>query len=222
MNPSKNLTHHAYLCRGNREQILTDLQNLFIESKISQPQIFYQYEKLGIDEVREISEIVYETTDGRIIVISAEKFTPEAQHGFLKVLEEPAEGLKIFLIIPEYIHILDTLLSRVVTLKFPSSTHTSFLSIKDFLFSSHIARLDGIETYIKSRDESLSQVEVMQFIDALESGLYILFQKKRSEFYSESFQAVRDARAWAGQTGFPLKNIVEYVAMVLPDFSQKK
>lgn len=222
MNLNSNLSHHAYLCQGNRDQIMVDLQDFFSESELSAPQISYHYEKLGIDEVREVFEMVREVTSGRVLIISADKFTPEAQHGFLKVLEEPAEGLKIFLIIPSHIQILDTLLSRVVTLKFPSSIHKSFLSIKDFLFSNHTARLDKIETYIKSRDESLSQTEVMQFIDAVESGLYILFQKKRSEFYTESFQAVRDARSWAGKTGFPLKNIVEYLAMTLPDFSQKK
>ncbi len=221
MNPTQNFSHHAYLCRGSREQILVDLQDFFSESEIPS-QIYYHYEKLGIDEMREVSEMIHEVTGGRVLVISADKFTPEAQQGFLKVLEEPAEGLKIFLIIPAHIQILETLLSRVIELKFPSSVHKSFLSIKDFLFSNHITRLDKIESYIKSREESLSQLEVMQFIDAVESGLYILFQKKRSEFYAESFQAVRDARGWAGKTGFPLKNIVEYLAMTLPDFSQKK
>lgn len=222
MNPAQNFFHHAYLCKGDETEVMNYLNDFYGDITNAPQQVFYTYEKLGIDEVREITAMTQEITEGRLLIISAQKFTTEAQNGFLKILEEPAEGLKIFLIVPTHLHILKTLASRVITLSFTSKDHKSFIPIKDFLFSSHKVRLEKIEPLIKSREEKLSQTEVMNFINAVESGLVILFKKKRSEVYRESFTAVYDARDWAGQTGFPLKNIVEYLAMVLPDFSQKK
>ena len=93
--------------------------------------------------------------------------------------------------------------------------------IKDFLFNSVAGRLDSIETLTKSREESLQSYEVHQFLDQLESGLYTVFSKKQNLQYAEYFAAIRDARSWAMQTGFPMKNIVEYLAMVLPEFGKK-
>lgn len=224
MNLSPDRLHHAYILFGNINESRKKLQEFFSGLNDGKQWIPHEYEKLGIDEVRDLREILSEKTSGRFIVISAERFPYEAQQAFLKLLEEPAENTHIFLILPPQLSVLETISSRVITIESDDSAgNDQLLPIKSFLFSSVSDRLDSIEVLAKSRDkdESLQAYEVHQFLDQLESALYAVFQKKRSVQFDEYFAAIRDARGWATQTSFPMKNIVEYVAMVLPEFGKK-
>ncbi len=224
MNLNPDRLHHAYILSGNINESRRKLQEFFTELNNGTQWISYEYEKLGIDEVRDMRDILSERSSGRFIVISAERFPHEAQQAFLKLLEEPSPNTHIFLILPPQLFVLGTIRSRVITIESDDSAKNDQLfSIKSFLFGSVSERLDAIEELVKSRDkdESLQAYEVHQFLDQLESALYAVFQKKRSSQFDEYFAALRDAREWAGQTGFPMKNIVEYVAMVLPEFGKK-
>lgn len=216
-----NHLHHAYICRGSQVIWKQELRDFFDKEMTGMKWIDYQYEKLGIDEVRELREILSEKTTGRFIVINTERFTPDAQNAFLKLLEEPAENTHIFILIPLQVVILETVASRTIELTKTESTQNPISPIKNFLFNTVAGRLDHIENLTKSREESLQSYEVHQFLDQLESGLYAVFSKKPNIQYVEYFETIRDARGWAGQTGFPMKNIIEYVAMVLPEFGKK-
>lgn len=224
MDLNPNYLHHAYVLLGNTTESRKKLQEFF-NTEIKDKQWFlYDYEKLGIDEVRELREVLSERTSGKFLVISAERFPHEAQQAFLKMLEEPAPNTHIFLLLPAQTIILETIFSRVITLRFDDiSTNNQLLPIRSFLLESVSKRLDAIEVLVKSRDKDtpLQAYEVHQFLDQLESALYALFQKKRSSQFEEYFEAIRDARGWATQTGFPMKNIIEYIAMVLPEFGKK-
>lgn len=224
MNLNPNHLHHAYLCLGNITQWQKKLRDFFDTEISGMTWVDYGYEKLGIDEVRELKESLSEKTAGKFLVISAERFTTEAQQAFLKLLEEPAEHTHIFLIVPPQLVIIETIKSRAITLEEEEiSTANQLLSIKTFLFNSVAKRLDSIEILVKERgkDESLQAFEVHEFLDQLESALYAVFAKKRTGQYAEYFEAIRDARGWASQSSFPMKNVVEYVAMVLPEFGKK-
>lgn len=224
MNLSKERLHHAYVLFGNIKESLKKLQEFFVELNDGKQWISYEYEKLGIDEVRDLKEILSERTSGRFIVISAERFPHEAQQAFLKLLEEPSPNTHIFLILPPQLGILETISSRVITIEFDDSAgNDQLLPIRAFLLGSVSSRLDSIEVLVKGRDkdESLQAYEVHQFLDQLEAALYALFQKKRSSQFDEYFAAIRDARGWASQVSYPMKNVIEYVAMVLPEFGKK-
>ncbi len=221
MNLNPNYLHHAYICRGSQVAWKQELRDFFDTKMSDMVWIDYQYEKLGVDEVRELREILSEKTAGRCIIIDAERFTSDAQNAFLKLLEEPAENTHIFVLIPPQVFILETVQSRTIELSQTTTVQNPISPIKDFLFNSVAGRLDSIETLTKSREESLQSYEVHQFLDQLESGLYTVFSKKQNLQYAEYFAAIRDARSWAMQTGFPMKNIVEYLAMVLPEFGKK-
>lgn len=223
MNLNPHHLHHAYICRGSQVVWKQTLRDFFDAEMPGMNWIDYQYEKLGVDEVRELREILSEKTTGRFIVIDAERFTPDAQNAFLKLLEEPAENTHIFVLIPAQVFILETVQSRTIELVQNETVQNPISPIKEFLFSSVEKRLESIENLIKERgkEETLQSYEVHQFLDQLESGLYAVFSKKQSLQYAEYFEAIRDARGWAMQTGFPMKNIVEYVAMVLPEFGKK-
>lgn len=221
MNLNPKSLHHAYICRGSQAVWKQDLRNFFDTEMVGMNWIDYQYEKLGVDEVRELREIFSEKTTGRFIVIATDRFTPEAQNAFLKLLEEPTENTYTFLLIPSQVAILETVQSRTIELIQSEIVQNPISPIKDFLFDTVASRLDKIESFTKSREESLQAYEVHQFLDQLESGLYTVFSKKKSLQYAEYFEAIRNARGWAAQTGFPMKNIIEYIAMVLPEFGKK-
>ncbi len=217
--------HHAYVLLGDITESHRKLRNFFDESVLDTQWLDYQYEKLGIDEVRdELKMVLSERTDGRFIVISAERFPTDAQQAFLKILEEPAENTHIFILLPAQVVVLETIQSRVVTVYTDDLSQTRQLfPIKSFLFEPIPERLDRIESLVKERgkEDALQPYEVHQFLDQLESALYAVFTKKPTAQLSESFNAIRDGRTWAGQTGFPMKNIVEYIAMILPEFGKK-
>jgi hypothetical protein len=223
MNLNPDHLHHAYILFGNINESAKQLREFFDTSITNIQWLEYRYEKLGIDEVRELRRVVSQKTDGRFLVIITERFPVEAQQALLKILEEPADNTHLFIIVPSQVFVLETILSRAITIRSEITTTDQLLPIRQFLLGTVKSRLDDIEVLVKSRekDESLQSYEVQQFLDQIESALYALFSKKRSIQFTESFQAIRDARGWAGQTGFPMKNIIEYVAMVLPEFGRK-
>ncbi len=221
MNLNPTHLHHAYVILGDLKQGYQELRDFFDTEITGMQWIDYSYEKLGIDEVRDLREILTEQSGGRFVVISAERFPHEAQNAFLKLLEEPAPGIHIFIILPPQVTLLETIQSRVVTLDLSNDKKNLIFPIKEFLFSSFSERLDRIEALHKSRDQAFQAYEVHEFLDALESGLAILFHKKRTPAFRESFDAIVDARTWAKQTGFPMKNILEYVAIITLEFGKK-
>ena len=221
MNLNPNHLHHAYLSVGSIIVSVAELRKFFDTSIQNMQWIENKFEKFGIDEVRDLRTLFNERTNGKFVIITAERFPHEAQNAFLKFIEEPTSDMHIFLFVPHSVEILPTVQSRVMKLSNNSVSKETLFPMKEFLFSSVSDRLSAIETLIKSRDESLQPHEVRTFLDALEITLANFFHKKRLPRYAEWFEALRDARGWAGKTGFPMKNIVEYVAMVLPDFSVK-
>ncbi len=218
----KNL-HHAYIVLGEIQASREKVQKIYHDTTDSQ-WIQYQYEKLGVDEVRELRNFLTQKKSRTFFVVSAERFPVEAQNAFLKILEEPIENIHIFILLPPHIFILETVLSRVIVLTVDISVEKeSIIPTRQFLLDSVAQRLNTIEVLIKKRDkdETLQSYEVHQFIDKIESSLYVLFSKKRNTHFVEIFAIIQNARKWAGQTGFPLKNILEYIAMTLPEFGKK-
>lgn len=73
--------------------------------------------KIGIDQVREVlraAQFVPEQGERRVCLIpSAEKLTPQAANGLLKVLEEPPRGMVFVLVAAHAQDVLPTVLSRL-------------------------------------------------------------------------------------------------------------
>lgn len=87
MNFNPQHLHHTYLCLGTISDWQQKLRSFFDESVSGMIWISYEYQKLGIDEVRELREVLSERTGGKFFVIPAERVTTEAQQAFLKMLE---------------------------------------------------------------------------------------------------------------------------------------
>jgi hypothetical protein len=205
--------HHAYIVLGNIEQSKIFLQEMFGE----QLYIYHQFELLGTEEVKKIrSEYNEKTSTGKQVVVSAERISIESQNALLKLIEEPVPGMVFYFLFPPHMQLLPTVLSRVRVVRTPAEYSRLIFSVKDFLKKDHKGRLEMIETLSKSKerkDNPFQSYEVQEFLDAVESGFSILFHKKPSIGYADSFAAIRQARTWSAQTGFPQKNVLDYLAI---------
>ncbi len=79
-------------------------------------------EKWGIDQVRDIQELVqYGAVGDRMVVVisQADRFTTEAANAFLKTLEEPPFGVTFILLTYQVMSLLPTIKSRCQLLDFP-------------------------------------------------------------------------------------------------------
>jgi DNA polymerase III delta prime subunit len=207
--------HHAYLVLGN---ITTTVE--FIKKSLSVDQKIYEhaFELLGVEELREFKvEYQGKASYHRSIIVSAERVSTGAQNALLKMIEEPVENITLFFVFPPHITVLNTILSRVITITAPSNYTNLLFPIKDFLQMDYKKRLDAIEDLSKDRkknsEEAFQSYEVQEFLDALEFGFALLFKKNHSLIFTQSFQAIRQARVWSTQTGFPQKNILDYIAI---------
>lgn len=224
MEQQKKNLHHAYIMFGNLQESRNNLLNIYQDYSDICQWIEYSYESLGVDEVRELRDFLSQKKMGTFLVINAKKFSTEAQNAFLKILEEPTDNVYIFITLPPHVFVLETILSRVIVLKLDSTLdQEKIIPVRQFLLDSVVERLNTIEILSKGRDkdETLQAHEIHSFLDKIESSLYVLFAKKRSIHFLEMFTAIRDARKWAGQTSFPMKNILDYIAMVIPEIGKK-
>ena len=103
---------------------------------------------IGIDDVRALQERLHETGSGTYrccIITSMERMQAEAANAFLKLLEEPPEGLVFLLTTQAQNALLPTIISRARTMAFrrvsPKDMHTLLSGVPDDdkTFMLHIA-----------------------------------------------------------------------------------
>ena len=99
--------HHAYIVFGYAPDELgvEHSEGLFVMET---------EKRLGVDEVRELQQYAFQSTDvhERKIVLSVPGVSHQAQNALLKVMEEVGDGTYFFLCLPQGTDVLSTLLSR--------------------------------------------------------------------------------------------------------------
>ena len=195
--------HHAYLYT-DRSQVpgLEDADNV--------DRIDREFDRLPIDAVRELIRQVHLEPVGaqgtRVVVIETNSINPEAQHAFLKLLEEPPLHTTIHLVVRDQSTLLPTVLSRlaVVTTSSTKRVHTDTVAVA-FLGSQYDERLRTIADRTKAKDTQW----VQDLLDGLERLLY-----DRQEL-----TAVKDVlfvRQLISRPGASAKMLLEHVALSVP------
>lgn len=142
-------SHHAILVRT------TEVDSLVTDTFVSTGEIVnYFYEKLGIDEARQINSAAHvrpTEADIQTFVVRTHFITLEAQNALLKVVEEPPVSTRFVLVIPADFTVLPTILSRCEVyidndLIKPNQTFT------DFLETDLKGRLESIDKAAKAKD----------------------------------------------------------------------
>lgn len=213
---------HAYCLVGDCSEIKNNLLVFFqkeMNFKTSGNPDFWSgdFDVFGVDDSRIIKErqlqkpTVY---DKKIIVISANFVTEQAQNAMLKLFEEPIESTHLFLISPSSKNFIKTFKSRVVFLDSLVEEKSDLSEAKSFLKASLRERLDFIKELIeKISDEKESKIRVVNLLGLIEKLLLSKSDVKESVFLLEE---IEKARIYAGEQSPSLKMLLEHIALILP------
>jgi len=216
------LSHpRAYLVRGNKENIIPEIFNAVkkewgIETQ-GNPNILTIDGHANVDDARNLIDFANLSPFGndniKIIVVSTERITREAQNTLLKLTEEPKDSLRIFVIIPRDVELLPTLLSRLEDIS--SAFEVSAISTKtdagNFFAVGLKERFKLAEKIAKDEEEDAMD----SFLRDLEKKIYK--QKYTNELEKEkAYSAIVFAKESAGNQSRPKRMILEALAISLP------
>lgn len=213
--------HHAYGLRGEKEKITSELID-FLESEIEiktqgNPDfILLKFENFGIDEGRMIKEIgIIKPISKRVVVISFDFITHEAQNSLLKIFEEPILNLHFFLIFPNTASLLPTLSSRLLIFDFANSSQNNDLLSEKFLESNPGERAEILKEIIELKDRKLAY----EFLNSLEASLYAKCSNnvdlRKQDIY---FQEILKAKGNLMTRASSVKMILEHINSIIPNY----
>ena len=243
----KNNLHHAYLIEGVEEEILPELflfiKDLGVETSHNPDFYHFTYDSFKIDDAHSLKSIQYEKSfsDGKkIFLICANNFLLEAQNTLLKIFEEPIENTHFFIIVPNADILLKTLVSRFYLIKTKTEMINELKEAEKFITMPLKNRIDFIKELITEEDEEEEYLEALppsggkasksdspraralKFLNALEVVMSKpAFDKNMSRGILDTethFAHIFKVREFVNQPGSSLKNLLESVALIMPNF----
>jgi len=167
----------------------------------------FSYEKVGIDEVRLITQQAnLRPAEGEdfIFLIGTHFVTHEAQNALLKLFEEPPTGLQFQLILPAGVGLLPTLMSRIGQ-EITHATNADNSAWVTFIAATPAERLKQIDAWQKNKEPEWLQtiargVQTVKSTDVPVGALPVV-------------QIVSERLATRGASN---KMLLEHLALVLP------
>lgn len=217
------MLHHAYGITGNRDEILPDLflflKKVFEFEVARNPDCTVrQFDVLTIDDARRIAEIQSRKafTARKVIIVSFNTATREAQNSLLKILEEPSADTIFFLIVPSTSVLLPTVLSRLFLVESDPSPRAEVVSAaRDFLYSSYATRMEFVKSLAESlADEKSDRQFVVDFLGQLEVLLSNI--RKQHQIPPSVFEDIALCQKYIGDRSASVKMLLEHCALVLP------
>lgn len=216
--------HHAYIIEGEKGRVLEQLADFFEQdlgiSLANNPDYFRaEFETFGIEEAHLLKErqsflsvAAGQSSAKKIFVISAERFSVEAQNALLKILEEPTAGTHIFFIVPDASRVLPTVRSRVVFIR-ESAGASRERKTNAFLTASYGEREKLITPLAEEKNRAGAFALLSGIEDALKERLERTGDRRE---YHLALAAVSTCRAHLGGRAPSLKMLLEYLAVALP------
>lgn len=208
----------SYLIRGEKEALKEDLfgavEAIWGLVMGGNPNVFSIDGHMNVEEARRLIEFASMSPFGadkiKIIFLSAERMTQQAQNTILKLTEEPNQSLRIFVIVPKDVELLETLLSRLedISYAFPSTSSgqvktdaENFLSmsLKERLkLAEKISKIDdetALDSFLRDLEKTIYKQKYKNFSDKQKSFEAIIFAKKNSAFQSRPKRMILEALA---------------------------
>ncbi len=212
----------SYLIRGEKENIIPEIFSA-IETEWGimaqgHPNILNVDAHMNVEEARGLIEFASMSPFGdskiKIIILSAERVTHQAQNTLLKLTEEPSTTLRIFIVLPQDVELLPTLLSRLEDISY-AFENVSTSGVKtdagNFLAMGLKERIKLAEKIAKDENETALD----EFLRDLEKKVYKQKYKDNSQ-KEKSFNAIVFAKEAAGTQSRPKRMILEALAISLP------
>lgn len=211
----------AYLVRGNKTSVLPEIF-VAVEKEWGivvqgNPNVMVADGHLSVDEARKLVEFSSMSTFGKdrakLIILSAERMTREAQNTLLKLTEEPNSSLRIFVIVSKDVELLPTLLSRLedISFAFTDKAQSSKLPAQSFLSMGLKERFKLAEKIAKDEDETALDVFLRDLENKVYKHKYKNILEKEKVFSSISF-----AKQSASSQGRQKRMILETLSISLP------
>lgn len=196
--------HHALLLEGSYEWALTRLP---LTCRNEGPDVVhFRGARMGIDEVRKLIRDAYQTplvNSHREFLLAYREILPEAQNALLKLLEEPPEKARFYVITGEKGLLLPTLLSRLV--RFEVEPEGEEVGVDAFFRAGYAERLAMIADRAAKKDDEWT----LALMNALET-----WAEKHTHL--KLMRAIADLRPAFLAPGASRKMILEHLSLILP------
>ena len=221
----KELNHHASLLIGSEEtrtELVSILEKKHKIKTHGNPDFFnLTYETFNIENARDLKEMAgtKPMSEGakKIFILTMNGVTVEAQNALLKLLEEPAEYVRFFVIVPSAHILLPTVKSRLSvisnggTLSWKSALYQD--KATDFVSVSPAKRLEIIKDLMDDiSKEKKSKQDAIELLNSVES---VLYQKVGVKEAKGAFEAIDTARKYLNDRAPSVKMLLEFVALNL-------
>ncbi len=133
----------------------------------------YSYVQLGIDDARALKQEAAQrpvSGDTRVFIIVVRSATLEAQNALLKLFEEPAPGVRFYLLIPKEDILIETLRSRLNVRRVETPAEGALEIAREFITHTYAKRLSCIAERTKNKEDA--------WCDLLIRGLEEVFRKE--------------------------------------------
>lgn len=228
--PDIDLAHHASVLIGGasvHEELLSILTKKHKVRAAGNPDFFdRQYQSFVIDDARELKTLA-ETRPAngdalKVFVLLMNSVTIEAQNALLKLLEEPPQYARFFIILPSAHMLLPTVKSRVQIMAEgggDSSTDECDVYVttlaKQFLAAPTNKRFEIVKSLMDDiSKEKKTKQDAIDFLNALEeavhSGTKNTADLKKNR---QALEAILLAGKYAGDRAPSMKMLLEYVAL---------
>jgi len=216
------LDHHAYLLIGGdsiRVELISILEKKFKVATHGNPDFdAKQYENFTIDDARELKSLasLMPVNPGgkRIFIVTMNAITVEAQNALLKLLEEPAEYVHFFLIVPSAHLLLPTVRSRLSMIGNSGQSENESVGLADakkFLTMMPPKRLEIIKSLVEDiTKEKKTKQDAIDFLNNIQS---VVYGSKGSKSGKQALETIEKARTYMNDRAPSLKMLLEYVAL---------
>lgn len=223
----------AYLVRGGVEHadaFVSHLEKLGVRIRGERDSYVRAYDSFGIKEAHALREKLMLrafANGGRVFVIATPSMTGEAQNALLKILEEPPQETRLFILTPAPETLLPTLRSRMQSYAFEGNFAESVIDPRAFLKAGSAERLEMLKVFFPKKkggddeegeegSESKRDTSgAIHFLSALECALSHV-SLEHTLPAREGVRAVYRARAYLTDKGSLLKSLLEQVALLVP------
>jgi hypothetical protein len=231
MEVDPNNLHHAYLILGPKsegESLVASVCGSLGLNEEGNPDFHaYRVDSFDIESAREVRERAREKSFGskKIFLISAERFTHQAQNALLKTLEEPSPNVHFFILLDAPDLLLPTLLSRMQVVRSSSEnsvrTNSDFNKVLGSLRSTRLSKSQDSsspEAFLKlslkdrlnfAKDFADKEKSLPTFLDSLMSHL------RKNDSDTETLEKIFIVRRFVDDPSKSSRLILEHLALVL-------
>jgi DNA polymerase III delta prime subunit len=214
-------SHHAYCFEGDAislKESLVDILERELKFKTKGNPDFWlgEFNTFGINDGKQITDFQLGKAmmgGKKVMLITLNSITREAQNSLLKTLEDPVLNTHFFLVVPSAEILLPTLKSRMVIIPrsdLGEASPRSDLGEK-FLSTPKKERLEIIKEMAENKDKA----GAIELLNQLERVLYEQSHPLSTE-KARILKTINKFRGYLNDRSPNLKMILEYVALITP------